>query len=230
MKRPVIKKILLIGGGVLFVAAIAASVYFYTQYRKSQTLLKDTARANEEELANLKEKIGKHFLLPTDEEPVLATVSDKEKLKDQPFFTRSENGDKVLIYEKAQRAFLYRPSIDKLVDVAALNSTETAKEETPVIEGPVSVILRNGTLISGLTNKVSPKITGISDKISILRKENAARTNYEGSVVVVINQSAADAAKLISTKLGIPILPLPNGEKSPTDADLLVIIGSDLTE
>lgn len=58
------------------------------------------------EIKDLVEKIGKLVILPADEEPVLATVTDKEKLKDQPLFAKAENGDKILIYAKAQKAYI----------------------------------------------------------------------------------------------------------------------------
>ncbi len=61
--------------------------------------------------------IGKHVVIPTAEEPVFATVTDPEKLADQPFFFLAKTGDKVLVYQNAKRAILYRPSIDRVIEM-----------------------------------------------------------------------------------------------------------------
>lgn len=66
-------------------------------------------------------KVSRLIVLPTDEQPTLATVSDIEKLKDQPFFTNAKNGDKVLIYPRSLKAILYSPSQDKIIEVSSVN-------------------------------------------------------------------------------------------------------------
>jgi hypothetical protein len=74
----------------------------------------------------IKQKISHHMLLPKDEQPALATITDHTKLT-TPFLKKTQNGDKVLIYQKAQRAIIYRPSIDRIVDVGPV-SIETPKD------------------------------------------------------------------------------------------------------
>jgi len=70
-------------------------------------------------------------VLPIDETPALATVTDKAKLTTK-FLQKAENGDKILIYQKAGRVIIYRPSIDRIIDVgpvqiAPLSPSEQAK-------------------------------------------------------------------------------------------------------
>lgn len=70
---------------------------------------------------NLVAKIGTLIELPAGEEPTIATVTDKTKLTDQPFFASAQNGDVVLIYTHAKKAYLYRPGSNKILDVAPVN-------------------------------------------------------------------------------------------------------------
>jgi uncharacterized membrane-anchored protein YhcB (DUF1043 family) len=62
------------------------------------------------------DKVSKHMILPGGETPALVTVVDKAKLTGD-FFKNAQDGDKALIYQKNHRAILYRPSVDRIVDV-----------------------------------------------------------------------------------------------------------------
>lgn len=105
---------------VLLVIMLAAtSVYFY---KKSN----GTDAAAQAEVKSLVQRIGKIAVLPTDETPTVATVSDPEALKGQAFFADAKKGDKVLIYSNAKKAILFDPLEGKIVNIAPLN-TETAK-------------------------------------------------------------------------------------------------------
>lgn len=81
-------------------------------------------KATEELLA----KVGKLIVLPN-EKPTFATVLDAKKLiAEQSFYVGAENGDQLLIYEKAQKAILYSPSRNILVNVGPVyfnNATGT---------------------------------------------------------------------------------------------------------
>lgn len=78
-------------------------------------------------LAETVEKVGKLMVLPDDETPTLAAVSDVEQLREQPFFAKAVNGDKVLIYTKNRLAILYRPSTNKIVAVGTVNLNTSGK-------------------------------------------------------------------------------------------------------
>ena|SRR4030042_2783446 len=105
------------------VAVVLASlfilIYFISWYRAN---LADPNKAIEREIRSLTLKIGRTMELPTGEQPSLATVSDKNKLKGQDFFSRARNGDKLLIYSKARKAILYRPLEGKIIEVTNLTS------------------------------------------------------------------------------------------------------------
>jgi hypothetical protein len=103
---------------ILIILGLAgAVVYYYKQYKK----IKDNPQViSQEETQFVISEVGKIMELPGDETPSLATVQDKEKLKDQTFFRKAENGDKLLIYANAKQAILYRPSVKKIIEVAPL--------------------------------------------------------------------------------------------------------------
>lgn len=114
---------------VVILIALLPSLYFYNQYKKTQKIL-DTLPKSVDETRKLLDNVGKLIELPKDEDPLIATVSDKEKLKNQPFFQIAENGDKVLIYSKAKKAILYRPSSNMIIDVVPVNIKDNSTAST----------------------------------------------------------------------------------------------------
>ena len=96
---------------VLVLVSAASAIYFYTHLRGQDDL-------NQEDLAAL---VGRIILLPQGEAPTIATINDLEPLKDQPFFTNAAIGDRVLIYNSAKKAFIFRPSLNKIIEVSTIN-------------------------------------------------------------------------------------------------------------
>lgn len=110
------------------VLALIPSYYFYTKYQQAQKLLKNPQQVATEQTKAVVDKVGKLIALPSDETPSLATVQDKTKLKDQPFFKNAVNGDKLLLYIKARKAILYRESSNKIIEVAPINITKNQQQ------------------------------------------------------------------------------------------------------
>src|SRR3989344_1696122 len=92
---------------VLLVVIAGLAIYYYRQY---QGALQNTSSDSQNEMRSLVGTIGTFLELPADEEPTLATVTDVEKIKVQPFFAKAQNGDKVLFYTNAAQAILFRPA------------------------------------------------------------------------------------------------------------------------
>ena len=120
--------------GVLALATIVSTGLAINFYKKSAGferdiyVLKNPAVITESEVKQIVADVGQMIVLPTDESPTLATVSDPEKLKDQAFFAHALAGDKVLVYTKAQKAVLWRPSIKKVIEVSGLNTAPSASQ------------------------------------------------------------------------------------------------------
>lgn len=100
---------------------IFSSIANIAFYHKLSSLRNNPQQAVQEQTEKLIKKVSKLINLPTDERPTIATVSDPELLKDQPFFTKAEKGFKVLIYANAGKSILYDPFDNKVVEVASIN-------------------------------------------------------------------------------------------------------------
>jgi hypothetical protein len=113
---------------IVSIVAVSLCVYFYYELHNSNL---DVKVKTSEEVKSLVGKVSQLYLIPSDEDPTIATVSDPSILKDQSFFNLAEKGDKVLIFNKTGKAVLYRPSINKIIEIApiknnSLNSNSTA--------------------------------------------------------------------------------------------------------
>lgn len=114
------RKVVNIALTLIALIALSFGSYFYYKLNKIENNRQEIK--NQKELKNLLARVGEHYLLPTDEEPTVATVSDPELLKEQSFFTQTEKGDKVFIFTKAGKAVLYRPSIDKIIEIVSVGN------------------------------------------------------------------------------------------------------------
>lgn len=73
-------------------------------------------------------EVGKLIALPN-ETPSVATISDLKPLEGQEFFKDAAIGDKVLIFNTAKKAVLYRPSVHKVINVAPLGENQSAPQQ-----------------------------------------------------------------------------------------------------
>jgi len=103
---------------LLLLGATSTAGYFYKQLAD---IKKNPSKVAQDETKATLDAVAKLIVLPEGEQPTLATVSDPEKLKDQPFFASAQKGDKVLIYTNAKKAILYNPTQNKIVEVAPIN-------------------------------------------------------------------------------------------------------------
>lgn len=100
---------------VLLTLALVGMAYFY---QKANTNPQEVAQ---KELQSTITAVEKLMVLPTDETPTMASVTDPEKLRSQSFFTNAQKGDQVLVYSISRKAILYRPSLNKIIEIAPVN-------------------------------------------------------------------------------------------------------------
>lgn len=103
------RSLLALGGALL--AIVALGMYLSRQ---------SAASAADPDVDELVAHVGTLILLPQGEVPTVATVTDLSALKGLPFFEHASQGDKVLMYPKAQEAVLYDPQQDKVIQVGPL--------------------------------------------------------------------------------------------------------------
>ena len=226
----IIRRYWWIGLCLIAVIGIGTGGYFYYQYQQAKTVLGNSTAAAQAEQQNLVEKVGKLIVLPQGEQPTIAIVSDVTKLRNQPFFSSAVNGDRVLIYAKAKKAILYDPVANKIkeigpVDLGQPSVTPTASAEV-VIE-PVKVAIYNGTRVSGLASSVEKQLSEISSTQYVtVSKGNAVKRNHTKTIVIDLSgKHQAEASKVAGIVKGEVATELPEGEKAPKDADILVIVG-----
>ena len=136
---PKLKLPKILGLALITLILIGAGGYLFmsNQKMKNELLkLKDPKVAQQQSQAETTvtmEAVSKLIELP-EGTPTLATVTDADKLKDQPFFKNAQNGDKVLIFTDAKKVIIYRPSTNKIIEVGGLNVTkdQNATPEQPI--------------------------------------------------------------------------------------------------
>ena len=216
---------------LIAVGSTGAAFYFYSQY---QTIKKNPDLVYKGEDKKTIESISKYMELPQGEEPSIATILDITKLKDQKFFENAQNGDKIIIYNSARKAILWRPTTNKIIEVAPLvlgdqaQTTSQTQTVAPVAASgaQVSVALYNGAGITGLTKKAEEKIAGIGD-INVVARTNAAKNDYTKTLVVDLTGKNGQLAAELAGSLGGEVAQLPAGEAKP-EADILIIAGQDI--
>lgn len=110
---------------VLVSLAIVTGGYFgyreYTQLRDENRRLSNPEEAAKTDIEKTKAQVAALIEVPTGEEPTIANVVDVSKLSNQEFFKNAKNGDRLLVYQNAKKAILYRPETNKIIEVSTIN-------------------------------------------------------------------------------------------------------------
>lgn len=221
-KKSTFKFVLVIVALILIAAGAGGTYFFYTKYQSANKLLSDPNAASKVETDSVVSKVSKLMVLPDDEDASLATVLDASKLSDQPFFKKAQNGDKVLIYTKAKIAILYRPNNNIIIAVAPVSIGDNGQTQ----DLQVKIALLNGSTVAGLTKTAETAIKAQFPKATFTAVSNAARDDYQDSVVIDLTGGSPAVASALAQVLGANVGSLPEGEVAPQGSDMLVILGS----
>lgn len=219
------KKIFFIGFILLLlIVGAVLGFYFFDQYQKGNLFSNSGQNAQAKENKKVIARVGKLIKLPN-ETPSVATVSDITKLQNQTLFQNAQNGDKVLIFNKAKRAIVYRPSENLIIEIGNIVVTP---ENSPSSVSPqaekVKVVLYNGTNTSGYAKSIGDSLSGKFSNMEVAGTQNAFN-GYQKTLVIDLTGKNESFAKSLATELKGSVDSLPDGEDKPNSADILIILG-----
>ena len=100
------RAVAVVGTTIIVIIIVAVCVYVFLRPQTN----------NLSDVSVVTSLVSKQMVLPKDETPALVTVTDPSKLTTE-FLKGTEVGDKVLIYQTNEKAIIYRPSLDRIIDV-----------------------------------------------------------------------------------------------------------------
>lgn len=203
---------------IVVLLAVGTAGYFAKKYFD---LKANPNQASQEETARLTEAVGKLYELPKDETPIVGKVQDKEKLKDQPFFKNAQNGDDILIYQKAKVAIIYRAKENKLINVGPIAIDAAAQQG----QTSATVQVFNATSKTGAADAILKSVNEIAGLQVSQSISDAKNKNTSQNIIVDVNGTKGELAKQIAEKLGGTVGSLPAGEAKPT-VDIAVFVGA----
>lgn len=111
---------------VLVILLAAGCAFLFMQYRSAQQKIDSSKSGQSAQTKDVINSVSKIAIVPTDETPTVATVTNVDKLKDQAFFADAKNGDKILLYRNQKKAIIYRPSTNQIVNINTVSSVQGA--------------------------------------------------------------------------------------------------------
>jgi len=214
---------------ILVLLVIAGATVYAVQQKPEMFGLSKGSNKADAEIQSLLREVGKLVALPTDETPTVATVSEVDKLRDQPFFKNAANGDKIIIYTKNRKAILYRPSEEKIIDFGAVNIDKSNQKTVSGVKD-VTFVMLNGTGESGLSKTYSNFVVSSVVGSKVVESANASADDYKETIIVDLKGDKAQTAETLAKAFSIKKADLPDGEKKFDNADFLIIIGADTAE
>jgi LytR cell envelope-related transcriptional attenuator len=214
-------KVVIIIVAVIALILAGTAFFFYRQY----TDIKNNPDSVSAEVTKrLVGEVSKLYAIPTDEEPTIAEVKDKEKLKEQAFFANAQNGDYLLIFTKAKTAIIFREKENKIINVGPIALDQNKQPEQSSEKVTVKVI--NGTTVTGRAAELAGSLSAkLPDLVTVDTSYGDAKTkNVTKTTVIDVNSGKSDAAKKIAEAIGGQVGELPAGEAKPS-TDILVISG-----
>lgn len=143
---------------ILVIVVIVMGFFLFLSFSKQNEFrIVNNPQKAKEVAKSLKEIVGKLYVLP-EEDPKVATVVDTNALPKDPFYKSAQNGDKILIFPMAQKIILYRPSLNKVVDVGEAAPNQNPSKNVAGAKAEVEIKAQTSTDSGTQTVKTQPKI------------------------------------------------------------------------
>jgi len=174
-----------------------------------------------QKMLDVQSKVSKLIIVPANEEPTLAEVKDANLLKDSFLKQNAQNGDQVLVYAKASKVYVYRPSISKLAAVGPLTVDPSVAQVTGA-----KIRVRNGSANADVVSKIEDILKQNYKAAIIESTDSAKRSDFPYTIVVDLTDGKKyDLVTNIIDVIGAVRGVLPSGEEKPVDTDILIITG-----
>lgn len=122
---------------VILVALAGGLVFLYTKYSETKKEVEklSTVQGQQElsktQTQELLGEMRKIIIMPTNEDPVVATITDINQLKDKEFYKDAQNGDRVVVFANAKKAYIYSPERKLIVNVGAFQLDQKTQNQQP---------------------------------------------------------------------------------------------------
>lgn len=205
---------------ILLVALIVVGfLYYQTKQELTQvTSLEGQELIAQKEAKEVTDSLKKLTILP-EEEPVIATILDVQLLASQSaFYKNAENGDKLVIYPTAQKAYIYSPTKKVIVNAGPLVVDQNENTR------PVLFEIRNGSIRAADAQTVKTELEKNQQVVAEISP--ASRQDYSGTYIIPINPAIQpEQLTEFAQQYDAEVMPkLPAGE-DPSSADILIIVG-----
>ena len=224
---------------LVVVGAVAGGGWYFFNKGNQGFTIRPGERLTDEQVAELIERVGRFLVLPSDEQPSVAAISDAVSLSErQAFYKDAKDGDILIVY--SSKAIIYDAEADKLVNVGpivrtdiepstASGSEDTMEEPEPTAEPTeITIEVRNGTSTAGLAGAMSSELKEF-DVFDVQTPGDASKS-YTETVIVDLTGGADDgksaAVALLADEINAEVVTeLPAGERT-SEYDVLILIGN----
>ncbi len=199
---------------IIFWLAIIALFAIFIFYFHHKNLKNNPDVATQEEVNQVVAQVSKIMDLPQGETPTLATINDITKLKDQTFFRDAQNGDKILVYANAKEAIIYRPGVNRIINVAPLIIEQPNSNQPVFTSNPPNQV---SAFPSPIHDQSAP-VNGTPNQVVINNSSNNFQTSNSLNVIICNGTKttglAGDTAKKLSGINGVIVIGTKDANKN----------------